>query len=416
MRVLLLIFFFVPLIETLMLVAGEWWFHTVAKVTPGKYERLIIQITTTGREQDRVNEIIGDLRSLGLSMPYRVWVVNEPGQGDSYPRADRVITVPADFEVRPRYKGRALEYSRRVRRDEELDGAQLKILFLDDDTMPTREYVEAAFASDYDVCQGVTAPRVQYGSSPFGHFVISHMDDMRFLNCLIYCSFFQGLISRPLFVHGEGLCITGSAEQAVTWDYPLIASEDLVFGQNAVDKGLSWGFFHEYVEITSPWTWPAFIRQRRRWFWGNVHAIFHREVMSLRAAVLVGSRYVFGAIVLVASVSAAAGVIAGAISLPPLYVALFWASFACWTGAFALAGWINSRHAVGRQDEARKTLGHRVAQTAAAIALCPLSSIGAVMVAAVALAMGDPKRFDVIPKTRVTAHLVEPETEWVGQG
>jgi hypothetical protein len=413
MKVALLIFFFVPLIETLMLVAGEWWFHAVAKVATGTFDRLIIQITTTGREEERVNEIIDDLDSLRLSMPYEIWVINEPGMGDTYPHAARVITVPSSFVAQPHYKGRALEFARRVRLEEGIRSARVKILFLDDDTMPTREYVETAFTAEYDVCQGVTAPRVHYGSSPFGHFFVSHMDDMRFLNCLIYCSFFQGLMSRPLFVHGEGLCVTSLTEQAVTWDYPLIASEDLVFGQNAVDLGFSWGFFHEYIELTSPWTWAAFIRQRRRWFWGNVHAIVHREVMSQRAAVLVASRYIFGVIVLAASVAAAVLIFMGYVSLPAFYVALFWASFACWIGAFALTGWINSRHAAGRMASQHISWRRRVGQTLAAVVLCPISSVGAVAIAVVSLAMGDPKSFDVIPKTRKTAELEERGAELV---
>jgi hypothetical protein len=191
---------------------------------PARFARLIVQITTVGREQDRVNEIVDEIRAYPMSMPHEIWVVNEPGHGDEYPHADRVVTTPEDFTVRAQYKARALEYSRRVRQSLALDGADTKIVFLDDDTSPTWEYLETAFAADYDVCQGTTAPRILYGSLPIGHFLLSHIDDLRFHNCMTYCSISQGVFNAPLFVHGEGLTVTGRAERITTWDYPVFAS------------------------------------------------------------------------------------------------------------------------------------------------------------------------------------------------
>src|SRR6202012_5205059 len=126
------------------------------------------------------------------------------------------------------------------------------------------------------------------------------------------------------------------------------------------------------------------------------------------------SRYVFGLVVLAASVTAAVLIFMGYVSLPPLYVALFWASFVCWVGAFALTGWINSRHPAGRLSSQHIGAGHRIGQTMAAVILCPISSIAAVAIAVVSLAMGDPKSFDVIPKTRKTAELEERGVEMAG--
>ncbi len=87
----------VPLIELVMLTVGQIWYRTRFEWTPWKFSGLVIQITTTGREEVRVNQIISEIRTFRLSMPYQIWVVNEPGLTDSYPRADRVLTVPADF-------------------------------------------------------------------------------------------------------------------------------------------------------------------------------------------------------------------------------------------------------------------------------------------------------------------------------
>jgi hypothetical protein len=41
-----------------------------------------------------------------------------------------------------------------------------------------------------------------------------------------------------------------SAEQVVTWDHPVVASEDLVFRQMAAHRGLDWGLFYAFVYLT----------------------------------------------------------------------------------------------------------------------------------------------------------------------
>ena len=282
MRYLIYAVWLVPLGELALLAAGQLFYrYRFRTAAPGKFRHLVIQITTTGKEERRVNEIIGQLRGYQLQMSHEIWVVTEPGQGDRYPRADRVIIVPAGFTVSSERKARALEFSRRARVDRGLDSPEVKILFNDDDVAPTSGYIEKAFAADYDICEGVTAPRAEYAIRPLGHFLASHADDMRTHACLVYCSVFQGILGRPLHVHGEGLTVTGEAEGRVTWDWPAFASEDLVFGQKAVREGLRWGWFHEYVELTSPWTLRDFVTQRRRWLWGDIHGVMHREVLSL---------------------------------------------------------------------------------------------------------------------------------------
>src|SRR5215470_11045149 len=121
----------VPLAELALLAAGLLNYRLRFRSAPGKFRLFIIQITTTGHEQARVNEIIAQIRSYRLAMAYRVWVVTEPGQGDTYPEADQVIITPAWFTVRSERKARALEYSRQVRGTLGLDGADVKILYND---------------------------------------------------------------------------------------------------------------------------------------------------------------------------------------------------------------------------------------------------------------------------------------------
>ena len=248
----------------------------------------IIQVTTIGNH-DVVNEIISAVRSYNLPFPYQFWVVTEPGVADEYEGADEVVVVPAEFTALASYKARAQEYSRRLRSERGLAREDVKIIMLDDDSLPTAKYLTDVFSADYDICQGILTPRRGYGR------LLSHFDDLRTYNCLVVCSLWQG-IGHPIWVHGEGLCLRGSAEAEVTWNFPVLASEDLTVGQNAVDRGLSWGFVWEYVQLRSPFTFRDFLRQRRRWTWGNIYALRQGLIPPLGSALVVG-RLILGLII-----------------------------------------------------------------------------------------------------------------------
>ena len=399
----------VPLVELIMLIVGQIWYRTRFAWAPWKFTGLIIQITTTGREEVRVNEIISEIRSFNLPMLYEIWVVNEPGMDDVYPRADRVLTVPRSFSARSKYKARALEFSRLERKRLGLNGPDTKILFVDDDTSVTGRYIERAFGADYDICQGLTAPRVEYGALPLQHFLLSHFDDLRTRGCLIYCAFFQGFVGKPLHVHGEGLCITGATEEKITWNYPVFASEDLTFGQNAAHQGCRWGFFNEYVLLTSPWRWTDFKKQRKRWLWGNIHAVTHRDVLPLWQAVIIATKYLFGCTLTIVSFTAAGLRLAGLYTPPPHITAVFWVSLATWLAVFALSGWINSADVARQYTRHSTRAALRLWHTVFAMVACPLTAAMSVFVFAMALAEGNPKRFEVIPKTaQAAASSVSP--------
>jgi glycosyl transferase family 2 len=335
---------------------------------------MIIQITTVGN-QETVNAIIDAIRGYDLDFPFQIWVVSEPSSPTGYLGVDRMIVVPADFECRASYKCRALEYVRRLRATEGLVDRDLKILYLDDDSLPTKGYIEKAFHADHDICQGIVAPRNHYGR------FLSCMDDLRTLNCLVFCSVFQS-VGHPIQVHGEGLCVRASAEQVVTWDHPVVASEDLVFGQTAAHKGLDWGFFYDFICITSPWNFRDYVKQRRRWTWGNVHAI--ARVLPPAAKVRLTAKYFLG----FGSFSiATAGVLldrAGTLDISPGIRPLLAISVVAFLGSFALCGWLN---------------GHGRARDSAASVLLAFFTCGFnFFVLLIGLARGNPHRFEVIEK------------------
>jgi len=386
----------VPLAELGLLALGQFFYRRRFDIAaPGTFRELIIQVTTTGKEAARVNEVINQIRYYHLQMKHQIWVVTEPGQNDRYPSADRVLRVPSDFSCRSERKARALEYSRRVRIALGLDVPYVKVLFNDDDVAPTKRYIQTAFVANYDVCEGITAPRAQYAVRPIGHFLASHADDLRTHACLVYCSIFQGILRHPLHVHGEGLTVTGEAESLVTWDWPAFASEDLVFGQKAARAGLRWGWFHEYVELTSPWNIRDFITQRRRWLWGDIHGVMHREVLSLSGAFMIICKYLFGLVTLSFSAVGLYMRLTGQIPGTSLLYDIAKLSTFAWLAVFFACGWIGASSRVSP-----RTSDSRLLSAIAAVAMAPVSMALTLAGIFVPLVQGNPGTFQVISKTR----------------
>jgi hypothetical protein len=397
MPTLILIAWFTPMLCGAMILAGALRARHTGKRTAAYWPRLlIIQITTVGNEAT-VNEIIRRIRGYELAIPLSIWVVTEPWAWANYQGLDELIVVPEDFQCQASYKARALEYARRLRVERRLDDQLVKILFVDDDSVPTKSYIERVFIADFDVCEGIPAPRTGYGR------LLSHMDDLRTFNCLYMCSVFQGL-GHPIHVHGEGLCVRGTAEAFITWDYQMFASEDLVFGHMAVLQGWTWGFVWDYMEITSPFTWRDFLTQRRRWLWGSIHAI--RHVLPLRSSILLIGLYIYGLFTFVVSTIGIALALTGKLHFESGVIPWLLVSMTIWLSMFALSGVINSGG--GASGGIR-----RVRDVAVAVLLAWVTSTVAVCVQIVAFIQGNPRRFDVIqktdPKERKTSLATSPD-------
>lgn len=396
----LLAFFLTPLIEMIMAGLGAAWTLLGYAQAPGKFRHLIIQITTVGKEPELVQRTLDSLRSYRLTMSYELWVVVEPGSFTEYAAADRVIVVPSDFVCLPIEKARALEYSRLVRVNLGLDQELVKIILVDDDTLPSKRYIYRAFNGNYDVCQGVTVPNRWYAVGGWRHFLLSHLDNIRTRNCLIYCACTQGITQKPLFVHGEGLCITGRAEGIVTWNRKIVASDDLVFGTNAAHLGMSWGYFYGAIQLISPWSFKESLAQRRRWTWGNFDAIGNREIMPLGAAVFKGIKYAFGFLGVMASTTGAILLGLGYAKVPPQAHRVYWLSLACWFISYGICGFINSGGEPNRASRTRlRYWGFRATQTLVATVLTPVTALTPIFVITYSIFKGRPTKFIMIRKS-----------------
>jgi len=386
MGTLLLVFWFFPLFLFTTMVMGFVRYVVTRHRYMGKSgaTEAIIQVTTIGN-YETVNEIIRGVRSYNLPFPYQFWVVVEPGVVNHYEGADEVIVVPASFTALSHYKARAQEYSRRVRAERGLNRHDVKIIMLDDDSLPTRQYFLDVFGADYDVCEGVLAPRKQYGR------FLSHMDDLRTLACLQECAFWQG-IGHPIWVHGEGLTLRGSAESIVTWNYPVNASEDLTVGQNSVERGLRFGFVYSVIQVASPWSWSDFVKQRRRWIWGNLYAL-RSGLLPPLAAGLIATRWIIG---LAVQLLVTIGIVlspTGVLTAPRVLQQVVAASLVLYFLMFAMAGWIGA-------SETGATIAKRVRGALGAALLAPITSALSTFVQIQCILKGDPGGFEVIAKAQ----------------
>lgn len=180
-----------------------------------KPKYFIIQITTAGKAPKSVTKMLEHLNKIKreINIKYSVWVVTEPRDKTKY-KCDRLIVVPTNFKCNSAYKARALEYARRLRLKmykNKISPDKVKILFLDDDCFPEKEYIKAVYYSNLDVGQGRLQSDVNYGYN----LIASIADNFKATDCFATCFTF-GHLGHPVNVHGEGLFCRGSVENYVT--------------------------------------------------------------------------------------------------------------------------------------------------------------------------------------------------------
>ena len=129
-----------------------------------------------------------------------------------------------------------------------------------------------------------------------------------------------------------------------------------------------------------PFTWRDFLTQRRRWLWGNIHAI--RHVLPLRSSLLLVALYASGSSRSCLHDRDRARA-TGAVRFPSEHPPLLVTSMAIWLGMFAISGWINS----GGGDHPGI---RRAWDVIAAVLLAFVTSAVAIGVQIVALCMGNP--------------------------
>lgn len=329
-EVLVLVVWLFPIFVLCGIIYGYLRNRFLCHLNPNLTSKIIIQITTLDN-YNIVNRNVATIRSYDLRIPYDIWIVTESSLIDRYYGADKILTVSPEFMSKAKYKARALDYSCKVRESLGISSMNVKILFLDDDTIPSKKYIETCYEADYDVMQGILQPKLNYGT------LYSYVENMRTLACLSVCSIYQSH-GHPVWVHGEGICVRASTEHAVGWGFNLVSSEDLVFGHKCTEKKMRWGFIWRPIYITSPWTFRDFFKQRKRWLWGNAHAIVN--ILNWKSKVRLLWFYMTGVSVLWISTAGAILDLTGNLDFGPLERILFYFSLFIWLGMYGYIGYL----------------------------------------------------------------------------
>ncbi len=252
--------------------------------TKKKIESIVFQIPTIGNVKS-VNKIFETVKNYDLPIPLETWVIIE--EWDTHKTeylCDKVVVVPKDFECEDLYKGRALEYARRLRQnlvDDGKLGSNYLLLQGDDDAVPSIEFIKECITVQADILIGTITPQVNGVWNTI-------LDYERSVACGIFCNFFTNL-GQPLWAHGEGTCMSSQVDRNVSYDistythntkHKLILNEDSFYFHKAALMGYSVFNSEEKIFILPPFTFSDAIKQRRRWLWGQV-TILSQKMLPL---------------------------------------------------------------------------------------------------------------------------------------
>jgi len=357
-------------------------------------ERIIFQIPTVGNFQT-TNQTFETVRGYNLPIPIECWVIVEDWDKHigKY-NADRVVVVPSQFSCDALYKARALEYARRYRQSLVGEGkisANYLLLQGDDDSTPSREFVEECLQVDADVIIGTITPRTK-------GFWNTVLDYERCIACTTACNLWTNL-GIPVWAHGEGLCLTAQVDQAIDYSFPtrprnprtatkivaskIISSEDMVYTHKAALAG-KYRLYNSSkpIFITPPLSFADAITQRRRWEWGHLRIVRY-GLLPLRNRLRVGFYESVGMFVYAGATIGLLLRILGVIGYASSIALLTYTTLVLW---FGVRG-----YAVGRV----KGVKHGIAAMLASYVTVTLNFL----VHLIGLIKGDPKKFEVIVKS-----------------
>jgi len=256
-------YFPIAVVQTAGILRG-WLFPSVPTFFPPKPGRRIITvICTNGQNPKVVERILKQIQSYGY--PIQQFVIKEEQDGFHY--SAREIVVPASYQAPrgSRNKMRALHYGT-LWLAEQGFGRETFIIFMDDDSVVTREYVRYVYGMSFDAGQGLIHLRA------VGHHLLSTLSDfIRVTDCEVFCrQFNRG--HTPRIAHGEGLVVRADIAAEIGWDYGTYGAEDLLMALYVYQRGYRFGFIPAYVEISPPTSRKDFFKQRRRWLFSFFRA------------------------------------------------------------------------------------------------------------------------------------------------
>jgi hypothetical protein len=350
-----------------------------------KIEKVIFQVPTIGNVQT-VNKILETVKGYSLPVPVETWVVVEEWDvHKSEYKCDKLVVVPSSFECEDLYKSRALEYARRLRKKLVEEGSLTPNYLLlqgDDDSLPSKDFIEECLQVKADIVIGTITPKVKGAWNTI-------LDYERCVACGVVCNFFTN-VGKPVWAHGEGTCVSSAVDQNVSYDISdispntktkLLSSEDLFYLHKASVKGFTAFNSEKRVFIIPPLTFNDAVKQRRRWLWGHIR-ILKEKLLPLPNRLRLAFFEFFGLGLFTLSTLGVPLHYLGLITMPETLLPFTWSSLLLW---FGIRG-----YAIGKN----MGLKHAITGVLTSYATVTLNFI----VNAIGLIKGDPKKFDVIEK------------------
>lgn len=241
-------------------------------------DKIIFQITTKYCPEVVERAVLSIRRScelIGFSN-YEIWIVTDR---DAKVDGARVIIVPDDFKCKAKFKARALEYSRRLRKP----SRKIWIYFMDEECFITEQTIKAL--TYYIKKWGEERP-IASGPLLFingGEKLLWYADALRTFQCYA-CAY--NLKRRGFwFLHGENTLVRSDIEQLITWEFETLI-EDAYFSIGAKKLGVKMGWHGGVIYAPSPQSFIDFIKQRRRWFSGWIKLIISPYSKGLKALII----------------------------------------------------------------------------------------------------------------------------------
>ena len=247
--------------------------------------RVAVVICTNGENPDVVEWILSELKGYRAALEF--FVIKE--ERDPFLYSASMLTVPAGYACPngSRNKMRALHYGT-LKLGELGYGPETYLIFLDDDSLVTREYVAQVWRMTDEAGQGLIRLR-----SYDAHLMSTLADFIRVTDCEVFCRTFNAT-GRPHVAHGEGLVVRADVAVEIGWDYGTYGAEDLLMALRIRQRGYRFGLIPAYVLVAPPTSRHDFFRQRRRWLFSFLRAHSEIERASPTALAFGVYRYMLG--------------------------------------------------------------------------------------------------------------------------
>jgi egghead protein (zeste-white 4 protein) len=265
-----------------------------------------------------VDDVINRIHQVCLEVGYKNYEVNllidNNQRGKTFSNAN-VVMVPPSYRTRmgSKYKARALQYAIEERRRQGMIDEKLWIYLLDEESFVTRQTVISLMKYVHAGGAPISEGPITYPNKFFETNILCAFGEAQRPYICYDCVTQMQSPSIPLHMHGSNLLVRSDIEEKVGWDfYKVDASEDQRFGWEAVlklGKRKNFGWHGGVLEEQPAFALRDYIKQRQRWFVGNLHNLMYAKV-PLRTKVLVGLRWF----------SWSAGFIAGLTSIVALLI------------------------------------------------------------------------------------------------